>query len=154
VSKQSLIAEITEAVARFQDATDRVDAAAADVLGLNRTDLLCLGLLVRGGGMTAGRLATEAHLSPAAMTTAIERLEAAGYADRTRDEADRRRVLVAATDHAMERLQEIYGPLEQFGTARLAKYTRSELETIRDFLRQGIDLQDQQAERIRGQSVK
>ncbi|GAA1591964.1 MULTISPECIES: MarR family winged helix-turn-helix transcriptional regulator [Kribbella] len=150
MSKQSLIAEITGTIARSQDATDRVDAAAAGVLGLNRTDLLCLGVLVRGGPLTAGQLATEAGLSPAAMTAGIERLEKAGYAGRTRDEADRRRVLVAATPLAEQRVTEIYAPLEKLGSARLAKYTVAELETIRDFLGQGIELQNQQAERIRG----
>jgi DNA-binding MarR family transcriptional regulator len=150
VSKQTLIAEITERVAAFQDATDRVDAAAAAVLGLNRTDLLCLGVLVRRGPLTAGQLATEAGLSPAAMTAAIERLENAGYAGRTRDEADRRRVLVAATSRAEKRLFEIYGPMEKLGSGRLAKYSLAELATIRDFLSQGIELQHRQAERIRG----
>ncbi|MGZ0150111.1 MarR family winged helix-turn-helix transcriptional regulator [Kribbella sp. WER1] len=150
MSKQSLVAEIAGTIARFQDATDRVDAAAAGVLGVNRTDLLCLGLLVRGGPLTAGQLATEAGLSPAAMTAAIERMEQAGYAGRTRDEADRRRVLVAATPAAVRRLAEIYAPLEKLGSARLAKYSVAELETIRDFLGAGIELQDHQAERIRG----
>ncbi|NIK55746.1 MarR family transcriptional regulator [Kribbella shirazensis] len=150
MSKQSLIAVITGTVARFQDATDRVDAAAAAVLGLNRTDLLCLGVLARGGPLPAGQLAVEAGLSPAAMTAGIERLEKAGYADRTRDSADRRRVLVTATPLAVRRLTELYAPLEKLGSAQLAKYSLAELETIRDFLDQGIELQDQQADRIRG----
>jgi DNA-binding MarR family transcriptional regulator len=154
VSKQSLIAEITEAVVRFQDATDRVDAAAAEVLGVNRTDLHCIGLLLREGGMTAGRLAVEAGLSPAATTAAIERLESAGYAVRAKDEADRRRVLVTATPRAEERIELIYGPVRPAGVAVLSRYTRAELETIHRFLVQGEELQDQQAERIRGQSVK
>ena len=64
MSKQTLIAAITEAVVRFQNATDRVDAAAADVLGVNRTDLLCIGLLLRDGGMTAGLLAIAGGPEP------------------------------------------------------------------------------------------
>ena len=38
--------------------------------------------------------------------------------------------------------------------AVLSRYTRTELETIHRFLVQGEELQDQQAERIRGQRVK
>lgn len=153
MSKQNLIGEITEAVVRFQNATDRVDAAAAEVLGVNRTDLLCIGLLLIDGGMTAGKLAVEAALSPAATTAAIERLEKAGYAVRTKDEADRRRVLVTATPLAAERIEQLYGPVRPAGAALLAGYTRIELETIRRFLVQGEKFQDQHAERIRGQSV-
>src|SRR5687767_13360291 len=50
VSKQSraeLIAAITAAVVVFQEATDQVDATAAAELGVNRTDLTCIGLLLR-----------------------------------------------------------------------------------------------------------
>ncbi|MFG1816442.1 MarR family winged helix-turn-helix transcriptional regulator [Kribbella sp. NPDC049174] len=154
MSKQTLIAEITEAVVRFQNATDRVDAAAADVLGVNRTDLLCIGLLLRDGGMTAGLLAVEAGLSPAATTAAIERLENSGYAVRAKDAADRRRVLVTATPLAEERVEKLYGPVRPAGTALLSRYTRTELETIQRFLVQGEEFQDQQAERIRGQREK
>jgi DNA-binding MarR family transcriptional regulator len=154
VSKQSLIAEITAAVVRFQNATDRVDAAAAEVLGVNRTDLLCIGLLLIDGGMTAGKLAVEAGLSPAATTAAIERLESAGYAVRTKDEADRRRVLVTATPLAEERVETMYGPVRPGGEALLSRFTRTELETIHRFLVQGEEFQGRHAERIRGQSVK
>jgi DNA-binding MarR family transcriptional regulator len=154
VSKQTLIAEITQAVVRFQNATDRVDAAAAEVLGVNRTDLLCIGFLLLDGGMTAGKLAVEAGLSPAATTAAIERLENAGYAERTKDEADRRRVVVTATPLAEERIEKLYGPVRPAGAALLSRYTRTELETIHRFLVQGEEFQDQHAERIRGHSVK
>jgi DNA-binding MarR family transcriptional regulator len=126
-----------------------MDAAAARALGVNRTDLLCIGLLLRGGGMTAGELATAAGLSPAATTAAIERLEAAGYAGRTRDEVDRRRVLVRPTPLAEQRSRQLYDPLRPAGTARLNRYNRAELELIMDFLEQGEKLQNQQADRIR-----
>ncbi|MFI7059649.1 MarR family winged helix-turn-helix transcriptional regulator [Kribbella sp. NPDC050124] len=153
MSKQNLIGEIVEAVVRFQNATDRVDAAAAAVLGVNRTDLLCIGLLSISGGLTAGQLAVEAGLSPAATTAAIERLEKAGYAVRTKDDTDRRRVLVTATPLAEERVEKLYGPVRPAGTAALSRYTRAELETIHRFLVQGEELQNRQAERIRNQSV-
>ncbi|MEV0282721.1 MarR family transcriptional regulator [Kribbella sp. NPDC050820] len=153
MSKQSLIGEITEAVVRFQNATDRVDAAAASALGVNRTDLLCIGLLLRSGGLTAGQLAVEAGLSPAATTAAIERLEGFGYAVRTKDDADRRRVLVTATPLVAGRVEKLYGPVRPSGTAVLSRYTRAELETIHRFLVQGEELQDREAKRIRGQSV-
>jgi DNA-binding MarR family transcriptional regulator len=152
VSKQmraELVEAITQAIVRFQDATDRVDAAAADQLGVNRTDLLCIGLLLRTGGMTAGELAGGAGLSPGATTAAIERLESAGYADRTRDDADRRRVLVRPTPLAKQRVERVYGPIRPAGASLLGRYTRPELETIKDFLERGEAFQDREAERIR-----
>jgi DNA-binding MarR family transcriptional regulator len=153
VSKQSraeLIEAITHAVVDFQDATDRLDGAAADHLGVNRTDLLCIGVLLRSdGGLTAGELAVAAGLSPAATTAAIERLESAGYATRTRDADDRRRVVVTPTRLAARRSDRVYGPIQQGGIAVLEKYTRAELEVIQDFLREGRAFQDREADRVR-----
>ena len=152
MSKQSraeLIEAITYAVVAFQDATDRLDVAAATSLGVNRTDLLCVGLLLRTGGMIAGELASATRLSPAATTAAIERLESVGYATRSRDDDDRRRVMVHASPLAEARTEPVYGPVRTAGTALLGKYTRAELETIRDFLREGEAFQDREAERIR-----
>ena len=148
-SRAELIEAITYAVVAFQDATDRLDAAAATQLGVNRTDLFCVGLLLRSGGMTAGELASATRLSPAATTAAIERLESAGYATRSRDDDDRRRVKVQASPLAGRRSDAVYGPVRTNGTALLGKYTRAELETIRDFLDEGGAFQDREAERIR-----
>jgi hypothetical protein len=86
--------------------------------------------------------------------TRPERLESSGYAVRTKDEEDRRRVLVTATPQAEQRVEQVYGPVRPAGAAVLSRYTRAELETIHRFLVQGEELQDQQAERIRCQRVK
>jgi DNA-binding MarR family transcriptional regulator len=152
VSKQTrdeLIVSITDAVVRFQESADKVDTAAAAQLGLNATDLNCLGLLVRTGGMTAGELSAASALSPAATTTAIERLESAGYATRERDEEDRRRVVVRATRLAEQRTDRIYRPVLEGGVALLRRYNRAELDTILNFLEAGTVFQQEQAERIR-----
>src|SRR5262245_46732482 len=97
ISREDLIASVMQAVAAFQDATDGVDEAASRQLGLNRTDLRCLGILTRVGPITAGQLAAAAGLSPGATTTAVDRLARVGYAERVHDEHDRRRIRVQAT---------------------------------------------------------
>src|SRR5215467_8012798 len=45
--REQLIAAVMRAVAAFQNAADQVDESAAGRLGLNRTDLRCLGILTR-----------------------------------------------------------------------------------------------------------
>ena len=47
--------------------------------------------------MAAGELADESGLSPGAITTVLDRIERAGYANRVADPDDRRRVLVIST---------------------------------------------------------
>src|SRR3979490_3402685 len=95
--KRKVFEELIYEVRRSQAATDRFDQAVADAIGLNRTDMRCLDVLSREGPVTAGRLAEATGLTSGAMTTALDRLERAGYARRTRDATDRRRVLVEAT---------------------------------------------------------
>lgn len=147
--REALLGEVARAVALFQTATDLVDEAAAQRLGINRTDLRCLGLLYSHGTLNAGRLAAAAGLSPGAATAAIDRLERAGYAQRTRAGADRRGVLVEATAEALVRLAEIYGPVGAAGMERLARYSDAELRLFRDFLEEGRHMQVAQAARIR-----
>ena len=58
---------------------------------MNRTDGRCLDVIDQRPGITAGELATAVGLSPGAVTTALDRLEARGFVSRERDPADRRR---------------------------------------------------------------
>jgi len=149
VSKQSRVTEATLAAAAFGAANDAVDEAAATAFGVNRTDLRIIGLVATAGRLTAGRLATEANLSPAATTTAIQRLSKAGHLVRRTDADDRRRVVVELTPKAAELLEEVYGPIERAGRALLAEYTAEQLELVIEVLRKGERMQLAEAERIR-----
>jgi DNA-binding MarR family transcriptional regulator len=71
MSKQSAIERATRAAADFGDAADAVRQAAATRLGLNRTDFRILINLRSGEPVSAGALAADAGLSPAATTEAV-----------------------------------------------------------------------------------
>jgi DNA-binding MarR family transcriptional regulator len=148
VSKQLAVERAAHAAERFGAAADAVDAAAADALGINRTDLRILGA-VAGGAMSAGQVAEAVGLSPAAATTAIQRLVTSGYLTREPDPADRRRAVVDLTPQARRTAERIYGPVGDAGVAELQRYTTAELELIADFLERGQALQLAQARRIR-----
>ncbi|GAA3336721.1 hypothetical protein GCM10020358_10370 [Amorphoplanes nipponensis] len=141
--------EAAGAAADFGAAADAVDEAAAATLGINRTDLRILGLVHAAGTLSATALAGAAKLSPAATTTAIHRLGAAGYLTRTVDENDRRRAVVALTPAAGELLDRVYGPVAAAGRRVLAGYSEAELRLIAGFLRRGVELQLAEADRIR-----
>jgi DNA-binding MarR family transcriptional regulator len=148
VSKQSAVERAARAAAEFGEAADAVDAAAAAVFGVNRTDLRLLGA-VRHGPLTAGLAASAVHLSPAAATTAIQRLVARGYLTREPDPDDRRRAVVALTASARELAERIYGPVGDGGVAALQRWSAEELELIADFLERGRARQLAEAARIR-----
>ncbi len=150
--RETLIEQVAWAVARFQSATDLVDEAAAQYMGVNRTDLRCLGLLHAHGPLPAGRLGAAAELSPGATTAAIDRLERSGYVRRIRAGKDRRSVLVELTPEAQARIEAIYGPVGRAGMERLARYSDTDLRLLHDFLVEGYRLQVEQAARVRSMS--
>lgn len=134
--------------ADFGAAADEVDDAAAAALRVNRTDLRLLGL-VGEGSLSAGALAVAAGLSPAATTTAVQRLVAAGHLVREVDPADRRRVTLTVTASSADLLRRAYEPVADEGRRILAGYPTADLAVIDRFLRAGIDLQRAHAVRIR-----
>jgi DNA-binding MarR family transcriptional regulator len=120
-----------------------------DRLGLNRTDLRCLGVLA-AGGLTAGQFGHAAGLSPGAATTAVDRLVRTGYARRVRDAGDRRQVTVEPTAAARAAFEQVWGPIGSEARRRLSRRTSEELTLIRKFLAEGRQLQTRHAERIKG----
>jgi DNA-binding MarR family transcriptional regulator len=147
-SKSALLETVVDLIVGLQDATQSVDEAAADYLGVNLTDLRCLGLITQRP-MTPGELAVAAGRTPAAITVAIDRLERAGLATREPDPADRRRILVGPSDRAERHIAEIWGPIQEDGVALLAEFTVDQLQAFAEFLRQGADLQHRHAKRLR-----
>lgn len=144
-----MVTEATQAAAAFGAANDVVDEAAAAAFGVNRTDLRIIGLVSAAGTLTAGGLAEKAGLSPAATTTAIQRLTKAEHLTRRTDADDRRRAVVELTPAAAELLEEIYAPIERAGRALLEEYSAEQLELVIEVLRKGERMQLAEAERIR-----
>jgi DNA-binding MarR family transcriptional regulator len=150
----ALVDEVGEAIALFQNASSAVDAAAEAVLGLNATDLRAMGRLFMEGPTTAGVLAAHSRVSRGAMTTALDRLERAGYVRRVRSSDDRRQVSVELTDRALQVSAGIWGPIAKAGKLQLAAFSDEQLEFLLDFLRRGRELQEREAARIRAMSSR
>lgn len=141
------------AVAEFGAATDEVDAAAAAALRVNRTDLRILGIVEADPGITATAVARAMNLSPAATTTAIQRLVASGYLNRDSSSQDRRRVVLSLTGSAKRSISRVYDPLAAAGLHEIEGYSESELALIDDFLSRGVLVQYKQAGRIRSMKI-
>jgi DNA-binding MarR family transcriptional regulator len=156
VSKEheQLMSEVREAFRLNGQAGDAMDQAAAEFLGIHRTDTRLLDVLQMKGRMSAGELARSGQLSPGAGTAALDRLERAGYVRRVRDEKDRRRVLVEVTDRLEKLTWELYGPLATSGDAMLRDLTEEHLTIMRDVMREAARLQMEQADRVRKRAAR
>jgi DNA-binding MarR family transcriptional regulator len=148
-SKRELLGELMHLARANEAANDAFDEVAAQKLGINRTDLRCLGIVENQGPMTAGRLAELSGLTTAAITSILDRLESAGYARRVRDQNDRRQVIVAVTPLLAKRGKQIWGPLGKEAGMALSRLSLDELKGTMDFFRLGIDLNKRHIERVR-----
>jgi DNA-binding MarR family transcriptional regulator len=137
------------AVRAYQTAVDNFDQAIADHIGINRTDERCIDLIDQAGGMTAGELARAAGLTTGAVTAVVDRLEAAGFARRVPDSADRRRVRIEVTEKVWEVNGPLIGPLLEESQPILDDLTDVEIERFTEFLRRVIELQQRHTERVR-----
>jgi DNA-binding MarR family transcriptional regulator len=147
-SRQELLGRLSLAIRSSQNVSEAFDEHVAARVGINRTDLRCLDILEQRGPLTAGRLATAMHLSSGAITTLVDRLERAGFAQRRRDTEDRRRVLVELAPNMFQRASPYYEPLYH-GTVRLLEnHSNEEIELMIDFLEKGREMVEEELARL------
>lgn len=130
----------------FQDAVARAG-------GINSTDLQLVGLLMSEGPATPGELARRSGLSAGgAITAAIDRLERAGYVSRSRDGADRRRVIVSAVEATvLARVGPAYARIAEAWGEYLATLTDEQLAFATEILERAADLNRDEIERLRSE---
>jgi DNA-binding MarR family transcriptional regulator len=123
---------------------DAVSQRFADEEGLGRTDVRALTALMDatrdGRGLTAGGLGAAVDLSSASVTALVDRLERMGHVHRERDEADRRRVVVAVSESAMAAGRRFFGALQEEILDAMEGYTDEELKVVRRFLVEMTDV--------------
>jgi DNA-binding MarR family transcriptional regulator len=147
LSRDELIQQFIAAVRASQTATEMLDSAVADYLGLDRSAYRALDILDQEGPMTAGRLAERARLSPGATTALLDRLEEKKLARRVRDTEDRRRVLVEVTPELRRGAEQLYGTPDE-GAQGLAGYSDEQLEFLIGFLRGSVTYQEERMRRL------
>ena len=110
-------------------------------LGLSATDEKILDLLEREGPVPAGRLVDRTGLAPSSITAAIDRLERNGFARRSRDSADKRRVTVELRGERMVEAQPLFSDLADRLARLYASYTDEELAVVLRFLEESAAAQ-------------
>jgi DNA-binding MarR family transcriptional regulator len=103
----------------------------AERIGVNATDMQCLNILDYEGPVPAGRLAELTGLTTGAITAAIDRLERAGYVQRTRDPHDRRRVVIQLTP---QEGRAVFGTIDQTWKELCSRFSDQELSVMLSFM--------------------
>jgi len=134
MKQRALPGQVAASLRALSTEIDRLDQAAADRYGLNRTDMRALDITGRAGPLAPTELARLLGFTTGGVTTVLDRLERAGYIRRQPDPADRRRQVVQITDATAARDREVFGGLIRQTSDLLATYTDDQLTVIADFL--------------------
>ncbi len=123
--------------------TDRFAEIFGEKQRMHRTDLNALAVIMdaRWGGepMSPTRLAEALHLSASATTSVLDRLEASGHVERTRNPHDRRKVELRTSDKALELGRHFFVPLNGAFTRAWEQFSDADKEVIARFLAASID---------------
>jgi len=84
--------------------------------------------------MTAKELAAATGLTPGAVTTVLDRMEAAKLAALLERDVDRRRLVVELTSEARKKIERIWGPLVADGMAMMRRHSAGELKLVLEFV--------------------
>ncbi len=130
---------IRRVASAYMEALQRAESLHLDVwlsLGITLSQLRTLRQL-EGGALVAGDLAERVGLHPASMTRTLDRLEDGGWITRTPCDEDRRRVWVALTESAGQRLGLRQGGLrrvlEQAGASMSPEQRRAMIDGLAAF---------------------
>jgi DNA-binding MarR family transcriptional regulator len=103
---------VLAALRRIVRAIDLHSRHLMDQFGVTGPQLVALQELARLGEVPVGLLARQVHVSHPTMTGILDRLERRGLITRVRDERDRRRMNVTATDRGRQILEQAPSPLQ------------------------------------------
>jgi DNA-binding MarR family transcriptional regulator len=119
---------------RVQNQLSRDFAAATAEQGLRSGLFSALSLIASNPGISQNDLSREVGLDKSVTVTIVDDLERAGWATRTRSEADRRRHELHATPAGEAKLDELFKVLEQTEDAALHTLSPAELHLLHELL--------------------
>jgi DNA-binding MarR family transcriptional regulator len=149
--RQERVAALVEGTGReLATKTMLFHSALAEHLGLGATDLKCLDLLRAAQvPLTASNLVSLTGLTGGAITGVADRLEAAGFVERVRDPADRRRWELRPKPDRQDEIAALFAPLSESMNQLCSAYNDDELDVVAGFLTKLGAILDEQTERLR-----
>jgi len=125
--------------------------SVADKLGLNLTDYKVLGVI--GDGVTAGKIAEMTGFASGMVTAVVDRLEKKNFVYRDKDAKDRRKVVIKLhADKVASEIAPLFQSFEQAMERLFSQYSDEELALLETFMRDCIDVFQQETLKMRGRS--
>ena len=152
--KAELVAALINETIESTTVTIMFHQAIADRLGMNITDHKCAGIMMRSGPISAGELARHTGLTTGAITGVIDRLERAGFARRTADANDRRKVMIEPNLKGIKRkIIPLFDSMGRSAAQLFERYTAEELTLILDFAVRSRAMAEEETRKLREKQV-
>jgi DNA-binding MarR family transcriptional regulator len=120
----------------------------ANRLGVNITDIECLGLLFHKGISTPSQLSEYTGLSSGATTAMLDRLEKSGIIERRPNPEDRRGTLIVIVKEQADKLAPMFESGREAQIQLVSKYNENELQLISSFLRKFVIVMEQERNKL------
>lgn len=124
-----------------------------EALGVNVTDMECLGLIFHKGITTPTELAQHTSLSSGATTAMLDRLEKSGLIQRQPNPSDRRGTIIVLAKTGTEKVAPLFKSVREAQNELVASYSEKELQLLLRFFEKFINMWNDERRKL-GQKLK
>jgi DNA-binding MarR family transcriptional regulator len=151
--KRNLREQVVRGAREFNISTLLFRNLVAERLGVNVTDMECLGLLLFKDLATPSELARHTGLSSGATTAMLDRLERSGLIERRPNPKDRRGTLIVLRKSGVDRVGPWFASVRKAQDELLSDYSEKELEALSDFFVRSSNMWDRERRKLQGESA-
>jgi DNA-binding MarR family transcriptional regulator len=120
----------------------------AERLGLNVTDMECLGLLFHKGFSSPSELAAHTGLTSGATTAMLDRLEKSGLIERRPNPDDRRGTLIVLVRSGAEKIAPWFNFVRKAQDDLVSSYSEKDLQLITGFFERYTAMWEEERKRL------
>lgn len=154
LSKQDLIQQVILGVRQYGISNVLFRHVIAERLGVNSTDMECLGLLFHKQITTPSELSRHTGLSSGATTAMLDRLERSELIRRQPNPSDRRGTLITIQKEKAASLAPLFTSGRTAQEKLVSNYSEKELVLIADFLTKLVAMLDEEREKLKKIVIK
>lgn len=142
MAKQDLVDKVIHGARQYGISNVLFRNKIGEQLGVNVTDMECLGLLFHKGVATPSELAKQTGLSSGATTAMLDRLQKSGLIERRPNPDDRRGTLIVLLKSGTEKVGPLFASAREAQQELVSSYTEAELKVLANFFERSTVMWD------------
>lgn len=147
-TKQDLVKQVILGAREYGISNVLYRNIVAEALGVNVTDMECLGLLFHKGIATPTELSKHTGLSSGSTTAMLDRLEKSGIIARRPNPQDRRGTLIVIVKEKARELAPLFTSTRKAQEELVSSYSEKELALLADFFQRFVSMWEKEREKL------